>query len=160
MIYLNINVFGFQSRITNDLFPIQVRGVKKSGIGVYYKNGWNIKDAIMIVVSFIVIGMYVMRFYLTDQILSTFRKDPTLFVNFQIVGIWDEYFSCVMGLLVFIFTIDLMRILSFNQNVSTVFIKTISGFTLPYFLYGTVILYCLNMNESYFTCHLNPLNTN
>ena len=96
----------------------QIYGVYTHGIRRHFRNAWNIIDVIVFVMSCVAVGLLVTRAFITDRLLASFRLDTTAFVNFQQVAMWDEYLSCALGLLVFFFTVDLMRILQFNKQVS------------------------------------------
>ncbi len=133
--------------------------IYKHGLKDHFAVGWNLLDLFIIVASGVAIGMYVGRWQLSTQLLRNFRKDPTLFVNFQMVALFDESFNAVMASVVFFATVKLMGIFNFSDDIGAflsvlqvgksdlasygvIFVCMYLGFgSLGYLLFGTVSVF-------------------
>ncbi len=124
-VYLHEGIAGLWVLICEGLFILfvlylilkHIYLIYKHGLKNHFTVGWNVLDLFIIVASGVTIAMYVGRWQLSKQLLTKFHKDPTLFVNFQMVALFDESFNAVMACVVFLATVKLMGIFAFSADI-------------------------------------------
>ncbi len=92
----------------------------RCGYREYCSNLDNILELCIIAGSIICIGMYIIRLQLTDFVLRNFRINTKAYVSFGLIANYDEVFSIIIAMVVFCFTLKLLGLLSFNQNIYAV----------------------------------------
>ncbi|XP_060073664.1 uncharacterized protein LOC132553437 [Ylistrum balloti] len=91
---------------------------RKAGCLQFLKDAWNVIDTICTLLSFVGVVMWGLRYSYSKQSLKVYYDDPTAFINFQHVVIWDIVFNVITGILVFIATIRILRILGYNKRMT------------------------------------------
>ncbi|CAB4063598.1 unnamed protein product [Lepeophtheirus salmonis] len=85
--------------------------------GNYFKGYWFIGEWVVIFSAYVAIGLYIYRLMLSHDILKIFgRTYGNGYVKFQLLGLADEYFIYFMGIIVFVCTLKVMKLLQFNRN--------------------------------------------
>ncbi|XP_060074870.1 polycystin-2-like protein 2 [Ylistrum balloti] len=64
------------------------------------------------------IGMYCARWIFTSQTLDAFAKNNYKFVNFSHIAVWDEVLASFISAIVFLCTLRLMQVLSYNNRIT------------------------------------------
>ena len=86
----------------------------------FFKKFWQLLDMIFVIVGYLAIGMYIVRFIMTSATIEKFQEDKKQFVNFYHIALWDQLFVLLIGILDFIITIRLLHILGYNKRISAV----------------------------------------
>jgi len=84
----------------------------------FFKNLWQLLDFVVVILTVIGLCMYIARWVFVQQTISNFHKNKNMFVNFGHVAIWDEVLVSFIGTIVFLVTIRLMRVLSYNHRIN------------------------------------------
>ena len=90
----------------------------------YFKSFWNWVEIFQVVFSALAVVMYIVQ---SDRITSVIRKlQENVYANvsFQEAVAWLEAENAVLGILTFIVTVKLLRLIRFNEHVA-VFSKTL-----------------------------------
>nr|XP_040566802.1 polycystic kidney disease 2-like 2 protein [Lepeophtheirus salmonis] len=89
--------------------------------GNYFKGYWFIGEWVVIFSAYVAIGLYIYRLMLSHDILKIFgRTYGNGYVKFQLLGLADEYFIYFMGIIVFVCTLKVMKLLQFNRKFSVI----------------------------------------
>ncbi|XP_033737951.1 uncharacterized protein LOC117325653 isoform X2 [Pecten maximus] len=91
---------------------------RKAGCCQFVKDVWNVIDTLCAILSFIAVVMWGLRYSYSKQSLAIYYDDKRAFINFQHVVIWDIVFNVIVGILVFIATIRILRILGYNKRMT------------------------------------------
>ncbi|XP_064613093.1 polycystin-1-like protein 2 [Liolophura sinensis] len=86
----------------------------------FFKSFWNVVDMATVLTCYVSIAMYVGRLLMVDAAVEKFNKDHGKFVNFQHITFWDELLVCITGLICFFCTIRMIKILGYNQRISSI----------------------------------------
>lgn len=86
----------------------------------FFFNFWNILDLILILLSFIGVGMWVMRFIYTRKALNLYYNNKNSFINFQHIVVWDYAYNVVIACLVFIATLRVSSALGYNKRITEI----------------------------------------
>ncbi|XP_078376213.1 polycystin family receptor for egg jelly-like [Oculina patagonica] len=90
----------------------------------YFKSFWNWVEIFQVVFSVLAVVMYIVQ---TDRITSVIRKlQENVYANvsFQETVAWFDAENAVLGILTFIVTVKLLRLIRFNEHIA-VFSKTL-----------------------------------
>ncbi|XP_033737929.1 polycystic kidney disease protein 1-like 2 [Pecten maximus] len=79
---------------------------------------WNLVDVLCVLMSFIAVSVWILRFVYTKQAMNLYYNDKKAFINFNHVVIWDMIFNIISSMLVFISNIRLLRLLGYNKKMS------------------------------------------
>ena len=90
----------------------------------YFKSVWSWVEIFQVVFSVLVVVMYITRSYSVTSTIRHFQENIYANVSFQEAIDWLEAENAVLGILTFIVTTKLLRIIRFNDNVG-VFSKTL-----------------------------------
>ena len=72
------------------------------------------------------IGLYIYKQYLTKELLEIFRKTKgNGYMKFQKVTMIDEFYGYMLGLMIFVGTLMILKILRFNNRMAML-IRTLS----------------------------------
>lgn len=86
-------------------------------LGKKYFSYWTLADWSIIICAFIAIFFYVSRYLLTNEILNTFKETKgNGYMKLQYVGVIDELYGYSIGLILFVATINFIRLLRFNNR--------------------------------------------
>ncbi|XP_069123236.1 polycystin family receptor for egg jelly-like isoform X2 [Argopecten irradians] len=91
---------------------------RKAGCCQFFKDVWNVIDTLCVLLSFVGVVMWGLRYSYATQSLAIYYDDPRAFINFQHVVIYDIVFNVIVGILVFIATIRILRILGYNKRMT------------------------------------------
>ena len=93
----------------------------------YWKSYWPIAEWSVIILSFVAFFLYGWRLILTKDILQTFQETyGNGYMKLQFVGVIDEYFGYLVGLILFTATINFIKLLRFNNRFN-VLLKTLKA---------------------------------
>lgn len=110
MIFLFYNIFL--------LFKI-IWNCKVFGCLRYIREPWNFVDCISTFLAYSCIVIFVLRMKYTNTAMDMFYDDKVTdanrFINFGHIVIWDNVFNVVFAILVFISTIQILKILGYNK---------------------------------------------
>ena len=90
----------------------------------YFKSFWSWVEIFQVVFSVLAVAMYIVRSDKAASTIQELQKNIYANVSFQQVIIWLEAENAVLGILTFIVTTKLLRLVRFNQHV-VVFSKTL-----------------------------------
>ena len=92
---------------------------RKEGFKEYWSSYWSYAEWGVILMSFVGLGIYIVRYVLTNNILSIFRETyGNGYVKLQYVGILDEYYGYILGSIIFICNLKFIKLLKFNKEFS------------------------------------------
>ncbi|KAK3090847.1 hypothetical protein FSP39_015186 [Pinctada imbricata] len=118
-----------------------VRKVKKEKCK-YFKSFWDILEFVLLVFAVAVIAMYVFKQLLTSVALKALQDiEKADYVNFQSLALYDEMFGWMCAIVVFLATIQFLKLLQFNKKMAmlgdTVKLasKDLKVFTISFLLY-------------------------
>lgn len=86
----------------------------------FFKKSWQVMDMVIVILGYLTIIMYGVRFALTAETISKFKDDKKQFVNFYHIAIWDQILVLFIGSLDFIVSIRLLNILGYNKRINAV----------------------------------------
>jgi len=91
----------------------------------FYKHGskklkdlWNLLEIIIIVLFLVCTAMYIIRWLMINKALGKFDENKHMFVNFSHIALWDEIFNFFLASVIFLTTLKLMKILSYNERIN------------------------------------------
>ena len=90
----------------------------------YFKSVWSWVEICQVVFSVLAVVMYIIRLHRVTSTVRQLKENIYGNVSFQEAMIWQEADNAVLGILTFIVTAKLLRIIRFNEHVS-VFSKTL-----------------------------------
>ena len=90
----------------------------------YFKSVWSWVEICQVVFSVLAVVMYIIRLHRVTSTVRQLKENIYGNVSFQEAMIWQEGENAVLGILTFIVTAKLLRIIRFNEHVS-VFSKTL-----------------------------------
>ena len=85
---------------------------------VHLKNPWNILEILVTLLSLSAVGMYFARLKFTKDALKDMKIDRAGFISFHYTAFLDEWFKCIMGIIVFLSFLKMFRLLRFNRRMS------------------------------------------
>lgn len=83
----------------------------------FFQDKWQVFDLVIIVLTSVCIGVYFARLILTNITMSKFSENKNRFVNFSHIAVTDEILSAMIATLVFLSTLRLLRVLSYNKRL-------------------------------------------
>jgi len=107
----------------------------------YFKSFWSWVEISQVIFSVLAVVMYIVR---SDRAFSTvqeLQKNIYANVSFRQVIIWLEAENAVLGILTFIITVKLLRLIRFNEHVA-VFSKTLKTSARLLSSFNVVFLIC------------------
>ncbi|XP_048576826.1 uncharacterized protein LOC5521481 isoform X2 [Nematostella vectensis] len=84
----------------------------------YFKGFWNWLEVAMIVLEFLMLGLFFARMWEVDKNFIELHHNPKDFVSFQYALASDETLNYVIGILVFFVTIRFIKLLRFNRRMA------------------------------------------
>ena len=82
------------------------------------KDIWNILDIFIILLFFVCTALYLTRWIMIDYAMKKFGENKNKFVNFSHIAYWDELFNIVLATIIFLISLRLMKVLSYNRRVN------------------------------------------
>ena len=106
----------------------------------YFQSFWNWVEIFQGIFSGLAVVLYIVRSDRATSTIQDLQKNIYVNVSFQEIIIWLEAENAVLGILTFIVTAKLLRLIRFNQHVA-VFSKTLktSAILLPSFCFVMLI---------------------
>ena len=84
----------------------------------YFESYWNIAEICIILVSYACIGVYVYRYFLTNEALKKFEETyGNGYVRIDSAALMDQYYLYMMSLVVFFSILKLIKLLQFNKRM-------------------------------------------
>lgn len=123
--YQHVGVLGAYAMICYAVYLIFVlidaitiiRKIQKLGRSFVYSL-WNLVDFTCIVLSFVGMAFWIMRYLKAKEAVSFYVDDKDAFINFQHVVTWDTLFNILQSLIVFVSTVRILKILGYNDRMN------------------------------------------
>ena len=107
----------------------------------YFTKFWNINEMVIIVFSLVSIVMFGMRTVFTNMaVKAVHESEMGEFVNFNTIGLWDEYYTIISSVVVFCTTLKFLKLLRFNKQIGMLAMtlryatKDLVGFSFTFFI--------------------------
>lgn len=84
----------------------------------YFSDSWHINEFFCLLTCLVAIAIYVLREVISRLTMTQFRENPKRYVSFYHITIWDEVLVNIIGLLSFICTVRMIRILGYSKRSS------------------------------------------
>ncbi|XP_060073681.1 polycystin-1-like protein 2 [Ylistrum balloti] len=84
----------------------------------FFLDLWNITDFSCVVLSYIGVVLWCLRYIYASQSMAIYYDDIDAFINFQHVVVWDVSFNVIIGIIVFVATIRLLRMMGYNKRMT------------------------------------------
>lgn len=99
--------------------------IRKIGVCSFVKSAWNVVDTVCLLLGYFAIGAFITRMMYTNTAMTMFYDDlgtigEDSFVNFNHIVIWDQTYTTVVALLVFIATLRIIKILGYNRKFTEI----------------------------------------
>lgn len=94
--------------------------LKSEGVS-YLRSFWNKLDVFCYILSYMSIAVWVLRLIYTQKAMAKYYDDKESFINFQHIVLWNYIFNLSSGILLFLATIRILRILGYNKRFTQVF---------------------------------------
>ncbi|XP_014663634.1 PREDICTED: uncharacterized protein LOC106806271 [Priapulus caudatus] len=107
----------------------------------FFRDVWNIVDISVVLLVFTSVIIYGYRAVFGSLALSQFREDHYQFVNFMNMVSYTEMYITIISIVLFIATIKLLRLLSFNKRIAS-FSRTLQYLKKPLGNFMLVFLLC------------------
>ena len=107
----------------------------------YFKSFWSWVEIFQVIFSVLAVVMYIVRSEKTVCTVQELQKNIYSNVSFQEVIIWLEVENAVLGILTFIITAKLLRLIRFNEHVA-VFSRTLKTSARLLSSFSVVLLIC------------------
>ncbi|XP_041474499.1 uncharacterized protein LOC121423243 isoform X2 [Lytechinus variegatus] len=119
----------------------ELRKIKKEK-KAYFKSPWNVIEVVSIGLAAGALTSYFYRLLQANSLMSDIRENYSLFHNFQYLAMWDDVYTTMVGLLLFIATIKFIRLLRFNKNMLLLTdTLTVFGYELALFMIMFFVVY-------------------
>ncbi|XP_062602879.1 uncharacterized protein LOC134264616, partial [Saccostrea cucullata] len=120
-----------------------IRGIRNLGCPAYLKHPWHYVDMIMAFLGFAAIGVYIVRIQAATKAMDLYYDQlvtGSKFINFANIVLWDNTFSIIFAILVFVSIIQFLRILGYSKKVTEI-ISVITNVGKD--LYGFLIMFSI-----------------
>ena len=85
----------------------------------HLKNPWSVLEIFLTCLSLTAVGLYFARLAFTKRALKAMNNNlGTSFVSFHYTAFLDEWFKCIIGIIVFLSFLKVFRLLRFNRRMS------------------------------------------
>ena len=85
----------------------------------HLKNPWSVLEIFLTCLSLTAVGLYFARLAFTKRALKAMNNNlGTSFVSFHYTAFLDEWFKCIIGIIVFLSILKVFRLLRFNRRMS------------------------------------------
>ncbi|XP_052068761.1 uncharacterized protein LOC127708011 isoform X2 [Mytilus californianus] len=92
---------------------------------LFWRNGkkmlkelWHALDILIIFLFLVCAVMYIGRWIMINLAMEDWENDKNKFVNFRHIASWDELFNVLLAFIIFLTTVRIMRILSYNERIN------------------------------------------
>ncbi|XP_052068766.1 polycystin-2-like [Mytilus californianus] len=82
------------------------------------KELWHVLDILIIILFFVATVMYIGRWIMINLAMNKWENDKNKFVNFSHIASWDELFNVFLAFIIFLTTVRIMRVLSYNERIN------------------------------------------
>lgn len=111
----------------------------------YFKSFWNLMEFLVLLLSLIGVGMYIMRAGFATLGLKMLQEEKCAnpFVNFNTIALWDETYVTILAMLCFVATIKFLRLLRFNKRIallSSTLSRSVTDLKLFMIMFGIVFM--------------------
>ncbi|XP_071131885.1 uncharacterized protein [Mytilus edulis] len=83
-----------------------------------FKELWHVLDILIIILFFVATVMYIGRWIMINLAMDEWEKHKNKFVNFSHIASWDELFNVFLAFIIFLTTVRIMRVLSYNERIN------------------------------------------
>ncbi|XP_077983049.1 polycystin-1-like protein 2 [Glandiceps talaboti] len=106
----------------------------------YFESCWNWLELVIILISWVTVGVYIHRHFLVDETLQKYRRNSGKFVSFHEAAFLSQAMQYLLAMLVLLGTLKLLHLLRINPRIYllTATISAASKSILAYF--GIVVL--------------------
>ena len=85
----------------------------------YFKSVWSYVEMAQILSATATVVLSIFRRYHTSKLVHKIHTNPFKTSSFHYVVLWSDFENVLMSILVFILTVKVLKILKFNQHIST-----------------------------------------
>lgn len=122
------------------LFYLGREGYKLYQLGVrYFKSFWNWVEIFQVFFSVLAVAMYMVQSQKVTSAIRKLRENVYMNVSFQEALAWREAENVVLGLLAFVVSAKLLRLIRFNKHVA-VFSITLKNSVTPLASFSVILL--------------------
>ena len=107
----------------------------------FFRSFWNWVEIFQVIFSVLAVVMYIVRSHRAVSTIQELQENIYANISFQEVIIWLEAENAVLGILTFIVTAKLLRLIRFNEHVA-VFSKTLKTSARLLSSFSVVLLIC------------------
>ena len=136
----------------------------------YFANYWNIVEVVILLVSYIAIGLYGQRSILTKEALDRFQVTyGNGYVRMDSAAYIDSFYIYSMGVIVFFSTIKLIKLLQFNKRMNVLSLTIglcwdelkifLIAFAIIFFAFSCLFYFLFHTSLEYFSNILSALQT-
>ncbi|XP_076075490.1 polycystin-1-like protein 2 isoform X1 [Mytilus galloprovincialis] len=83
-----------------------------------WKELWHVLDILIIILFIVATIMYIGRWIMINMAMKEWENHKNKFVNFSHIASWDELFNIFLAFIIFLTTIRIMRVLSYNERIN------------------------------------------
>ncbi|CAC5383754.1 unnamed protein product [Mytilus coruscus] len=83
-----------------------------------FKELWHVLDILIIILFFVATVMYIGRWIMINLAMDEWENHKNKFVNFSHIASWDELFNVFLAFIIFLTTVRIMRVLSYNERIN------------------------------------------
>ncbi|GAB1610845.1 hypothetical protein Ahia01_001371000 [Argonauta hians] len=113
----------------------------------FFSQFWNVIDLFSLIFCLVSMSIFIIQHIQNERILTEFRTDPKLFVNFYRVVLWNEMISITLAFLSFFAIIRLTCVLGLNKTmlqISTILYRCVSElFSVSFLLFIYAAIYAM-----------------
>ncbi|EDO32324.1 predicted protein, partial [Nematostella vectensis] len=96
----------------------------------YFKQTWNIVQLVVICLTLSAVVLFILRMLDTQKTIKKLRENPFVFVSFQYATQWAELNTYIVGIVIFLSTLRLLYLISFNRHISMLYNSISRSFSL------------------------------
>ena len=102
-----------------------IHSLYKRGLCGFLSQKWDVVDTICLILGYFAIGAFIARLIYANKAMKMFYDDMGTigednFVNFNHIVIWDQTYTAIVAVLVFIATLRVIRILGYNRKFTEI----------------------------------------
>ncbi|XP_052068765.1 polycystin-2-like [Mytilus californianus] len=83
-----------------------------------FRELWYVLDILIIILFFVTTVMYIGRWIMINLTMKEWENHKNKFVNFSHIASWDELFNVLLASIIFLTTVRIMRVLSYNERMN------------------------------------------
>ena len=85
---------------------------------IFLKQIWNWLDILALVMSYTTIGVFILKLGILERTIDVFHKDKNAYVSFENLAFYDFVANTTHGILVFLLSIRVSRILGYSGKIN------------------------------------------